>query len=327
MKKKILIPIVILLVVIIAFEVIYLFTLNTKEEEPNNPPSETEEPLNPNITVSKESILKISEEENIYVDTDFSSQILVDNINDEEVYLEIINNRLYLTKGTKQSLVSNLTEEIVYFKDAQNNCDVSKNNILILTTSGNLYMLRGYTNRSRFSEETLTKLNNNEDVLIYLDKLNSDGLKVEAFIDSHGDGRFATCGLPTQYIYASDKTVRAYDTFEEAKKYVVDYIGNNQNRGFVIYNDQTISINDADLVLNKDGTSLVIKEYYIDRNNNIYLIDANNYLYIEEYNTDSPNYSPEIKLYSEIPVNNVSRNYTGVVQINFVDTSSLNINI
>lgn len=336
LKNKVLIGIIVILTLVIAFEGVYIFKHWDKDQEVENKENidtSNEENQDNSVAVSRDSILKLAEDSSLHIYTEFNPSIYVD---DPDIYLEFNGNHLYLTQYGNQSLVSNFSEEVVNIKDAHNSCAACEDHILLLTSEGNLYQLRGAAlGYSRFSSDILSKINHSEDVLLELEKLNSDDIKVWAFIDANGDGRDYSCGFPTQYIYTSDGKVREYDTFREVERFVVDYAGTatspGGNYGFVIYNDKTVSVNNQDLVYNKDNELLYIKNYYHSNNEDLYIVDENDYLYIERYLSEglsSPTIqaSYQIELYKNSKIKSINEE-NSTVQIIFEDNSILNIEV
>ena len=283
-----------LLVVAIGGEVYYVLQKNNddvkiKDNNTNNNTENENKEDNSNFNglVSNKSIVDLGKDESLFIDTSLNLKLEV-SYKKDKIFLEYIGKNLYLTYKTFKSKVINFNEQVIDIKSGQNACVLEENDILILTSTGNLYKIKGaYAEEKRFSEDIYEKIENNQAVEINFEKVNSEGVKVLAFTKSVGSKNY-TCGSDGLFVYTNDKKFRNYQDFTAQDKIIineeasdcVDRYTEIGSCGYVVYNDYTISRNNQDLLKTSSGNNIIYKDGFRDTDNNMYIVDTTNSLYI-----------------------------------------------
>lgn len=322
-NKNILLSIVIvLLVIVIGIGGGYLIYSNNSNNKNDDVSNNVEN--NIKSIVSIESIKELARN-NKYIYDNFENKINFEisyeensQINNQSLYLLLEDGKVYLysnsykeydyelkdyvEKNGKEykSLISNINEQVVMIKETiSGGCVIDALEYAILTDKGDVYTI-SFAENVGDSDEILTALSKNKDVNLSLNKLNKNNLKVLAFTKYYYDDRGNTCTGHPSPIYASDNTLRDYETFEQVKP-IIFHTENYNDTGFVVYEDYTISIDNNDLVKDKNNNNLLIKAFYKDdTSNNILILDKDNYMYYQDENDNNI-----IKLYKNVKVKEV----------------------
>ena len=171
--------------------------------------------------VSKDTILKLAEDKNKYINTDFDKPINVTSDYNSFGLLEsnfmIENGKLVLQHAGKTSVVSNLNEKIVQIISSPFNCD----DVVFeyaLTSAGNLYEIGLFDKTTRnLLPNLLDKIKKGEAIEIAVKKINTDDIKVLAFtkteIQADSEGRNYTCGSADGIVYTSTGEFRSMADF------------------------------------------------------------------------------------------------------------------
>ena len=356
MKKNIIFIIIIIVIVIFSgIGIGYLIFENRNDNivDSNNDLNDNNinDGTNSNYIISEESIKELAKN-NKYIDTSFEEKIDFEisydeynQINNQSLELLIENGKVYLYSDSYRayengewvekpgkeykSLISNIKENVIMIKTTVSGaCVIDALEYAILTDKGNVY-ITSFNDNVNNSNNILTSLSKNEDVNLSFKLLNKKGLKILAFTNYRYDDRGNTCTSYASPVYASDNTLRDYETFEIAKPIIYYTIVYEDGMGFVVYEDYTISVDNDHLIKNKDGSNLLIKEFYNDSNSDkIFIVDKNNYLY---YQDEAGN----IKLYNENKVKDVKKvretesNWYDIIEftITFENNETLEIEI
>lgn len=278
-KPKIIMGLIVL--VAIAFGVYYFGLPMLKGND--NPINPTPSPGGSEVEtlVSIESIRELAKTSNLKINTTVESKIHVDNDPNtgNRIDLMLENGKLYLISGTNKSSIKDINEEVVMMKNANNDCTTSKQNILILTNKGNLYILESlYNSNQRFNTSILNSLKNNEDVTLNLNKVNSS-YKVLAITEYYHNSACKSCGRGDLVIYTADGKFRIYDSMQEIESLEKSEIcGGPFNIYMTVYENGKVANKDGWFLENKYSGDLILKEIF--RNDKgAYLIDHLNYLY------------------------------------------------
>lgn len=183
---------------------------DVKTEEKDNNSDNNKNTVNLNTTeektISKESIIELSKNTNLNINTNFDN---IDKPIWENLDLSINdNNKLILKSGDKYSIVSSLDEDVVMLYDAGGNCGIGDSNYLILTNKGNVYrfMFQDYR-----VDEYIENINNNISTNGPLTKINGS-TKVLAFTNYYRKTEEpVTCGWYPSIVYTEDEKFMEYD--------------------------------------------------------------------------------------------------------------------
>ncbi len=285
-KKKFIIVLIVTIVIILSIVLISILIMNhnNKQDDENNNTKEEEN----QIVISKDSIMNLAQNEDLKINTEFNNNVLVSSyqMDNSNLDIRLINdNGLYLVGSNNHKIkINNFKETVVTIIDAENNCSLDDTDILILTTEGNLYAIEHASGAYRFNQSFYLSFNDMTNYNLRLKKLNKN-LKVLAITNITDDSRGNTCSLGRRVVYASDNNYYYYDTFEKIDNYIEKEIYPSvcqiePDCGLLVYHDQTISIDNNNLIKDMQGNNILYKEHYIDKNGNIYLISQNDNLNI-----------------------------------------------
>lgn len=312
--NKVLYIILSILIIVLGGEgyILYQNYATTKEElkqnsdninnETNNTNNETNN-IN-NEEVSKDSILKLAQNEDLYIDTDIQTSLAItqNQYEDyEEIYLSYEDGGLYLVTNNHKVKVNNFTEKVVGIKDARNSCALEEDDILVLTSEGNVYKFASSCSGcDRYDDDFYKNFNNLNEINLDFVKVNND-TKVLAFTNYYGDFRGYSCGLGINHLYASDGKYYSYDNFVAATKIIKRMLPIGVSGvcdmlldcGILVYKDNTISIDGENLLKDSDGNNIIYNDGYVDVNGLFYIMDKNNNLYIFELKRNESNYKIE----------------------------------
>lgn len=186
-----------------------------EESKESTESNEEEKPTSNPVIINDSSIKALAKDASLSISTEIKTKVSVDNTrldNTNPVDLSYENGKLYLVSGTHKSLVKNFDEEVVMMEEAFNSVSLPGMDILILTTKGNLYVLKGVNDPDiRFNDEIIELLKANNPVVLDIVKLN-DETKVLALTDKSIDKTCDSSG--TRLVYAEDKQFRTYNNFE-----------------------------------------------------------------------------------------------------------------
>lgn len=277
-KPKILIGLVVVIGIVVGayFFILPMFKKGEAVKPGPNPSGGETEKL-----VTIESIKELAKTSDLKINTTVESRIHVDNEpgTGSRIDLVLETGKLYLANSTNRSLVKGIDEEVVMIKNANNDCTTSKQNILILTNKGNLYILENsYNSSQRFNTNILNSLKNNESVTLNLSKVNSSH-KVLAITEYYHNSSCRSCGRGDLVVYTADEKFRIYESMKEIDSLEkTEICGGPFNIYMTIYENGTASDKEGWLLENRYSGDLVIKEIF--RNDRgAYLIDHLNYLY------------------------------------------------
>jgi len=304
-KNLILMIIIIFFICLLGIGIGYFFYENSNKQDNNKI-------YNAEYVVSTKTINELAKK-NKYIDNNFANKVEffityeeLKMINNQDVYLTVENEKLYLVsnsykeydsniddyidkKGIEyKSLISNMDESVVMIRNlASGECAAENLEYGILTENGNLYRITFEDNTNNYNE-IMTALSQNKEINLIMKKVNKDDIKILAFTKYEYDSRDITCGSRLNPLYASDNTLRDYDTFEVVKP-IIDYIVGslinfdvNYQNGFVIYDNLTISVDNKNVIKNKDNKNLIINSYYNDESlNKILIIDNKSNIYYQ----------------------------------------------
>ena len=193
--------------------------------------------------IAKSGIFKKS-----YIDTDINYELAIGDYcdddcekaiaqldDDEDIDVEIKigfsnydNSTLMLYYQNHKSIVSNFKAHIVGIYSAYEGCAYPTSDFLILTTNGNLYLVRLYYPENHPNSyqhiNGLEGVTNNSSVNIYFKKINTDAVRVLAVTNDYQqihdgiEGDEDTCDYYGRMVYANDGTLRSYEDFEIVKR-------------------------------------------------------------------------------------------------------------
>ncbi len=276
-KPKVIISFIVIVAVLAGA---YYFVLPMlKGEKPNIPgttPDVKEETL-----VSIESIKELAKTSDMKINVSVESKLHVDNDPSTGARIDLLfeSGKVYLSTGSYKSLVSDITDEVVMIKNANNDCTTAKQNILILTNKGDLYLLSGSMNANqRFSTSVLNTLKKNSNVNLGMYKVNKDK-RVLAITEYYHNSSCKSCGKGDLVVYTEDGKFRIYDSMKEIESLEKSEIcGGPFNIYMTIYENGKAVDKDGWTLKNRYSSDLVIKEIFRN-DSSAYIIDHLNYLY------------------------------------------------
>ena len=228
--------------------------------------------------ISINSIKELSKtlDEKLY--TEPNTHMVVDFLGNDPVELLYKENKLSISSGNNKSNISNFNEEVVMMVRTKKNCNLYSDDIAILTSIGNLYILEGSERGKRFSNNNLSDLRSNKETTLSLKLSNKDNKKVLALTEYHHGSNCESCTEGTMAIYTSDQMYRRYNDFGEINNRE-EYTACNTDIGmdFIVYKDGRIATNGMYLK-NKYNSDLYIKESF-KRDGVGYILDNTNRLY------------------------------------------------
>lgn len=281
---------------------------------------------NNSVLVTRDSIKELAKN-NKYIDDNFDDKIYYfvsydknTQINNQDVFLLLEDGKVYLYSNSYseydseykwvekpgveyKSLISNISGNVVMIKElVTGGCVGDHIEYGLLTDEGNLYVIKVSDNMDN-SNSILSALSKNKDVSLTIRTTTNAELKVLAFTTYSYDERFNTCSRHASPLYVSDNNLRDYETYEVVKP-IIDYTfiygSNNISRGFVVYEDKTISIDNLNIVKNINNDNLLIQYYFNDMYlSTIFIIDNNNNLYYQDVNDNNKIVNIEKELIDE----------------------------
>lgn len=301
-----------------------LFFNKKKDEKPgsldfNVDSEDKDKDDTPKIVVSDQSILKLAENKSLKIDDSLVKDIPeIDYLPGtvELIGIKIMEGELYLYSNDYMSKVIDLKEKVIALKKSLNGCDTIGGDVLILTEYGNLYIIP--TGSGRFDTEVYNSLKFNIDISLDLKKIDTAGSKVLSFTTYINDSRGMTCGKAPSPVYTSSGLKSYVNNKLTSYIEIKDYVGIGENTaglnpGFVIYSDNTISLDGVNKLKGSSGKNLRISEYYYGIDEKIYIIDMNNAFYSLSVKGNLKTLSNSIK--------SVNKDSQGVVTVNLKKSS------
>lgn len=285
MGKKLKIMLIIVLLAIVVVGAYILVPKYLKQPTPADDPKKptVTEPVETSKKISMESIKELAKKSKIKIDTTLVTKIHIDNEEGtgENIYLELEDGKVYLSLGRHRSLITSVKDKAVMIKNANNDCNTTKQNILILTENGDLFLIgSAYNGEQRFQYDVTDEIKKDSPIELPLDKLNSiKKERVLAFTEYHHNSSCRSCGKGDLVVITEANVPRVYNTMEEVKSMEkTEICGGPLDIYMTIYEDGRAANKEGWTLQNRYNNDLMVKETFrVD--NTAYILDHLNYLY------------------------------------------------